>query len=62
MRIRVESCWNGGKSLYFRLTLPDGSRETVGGERWTRSVASEALDLLEALYHLKRRSIRLDVR
>ena len=62
MRIKVESCWNGGDRHYFRLTLPNGDRESITGYTWTRSTATEALDLLESLYGYIRRSIRFDVR
>lgn len=58
MVVRVERCWGGGDKYYFRLTMPNGSRECISGEKWTRAVASEALDLLEGVYHLPRRNIR----
>lgn len=58
MKVKVEACWSGGKNYYFRLTLPDGSRESVPGESWTRKVASQALDLIESNYKVPRRKIR----
>lgn len=57
MRIRVDACWAGTR-CYFRLTLPDGSRECLRGEYWSRALSSEALDKLEALYGLRRSAIR----
>lgn len=58
MRIKVEACWGGNQCYYFRLTLPDGSREYLRGEYWDRALAREALDKLEALYGLRRSAIR----
>ena len=58
MRIKVEACWAGNETYYFRLTLPCGARESIRGERWTRALASEALDKLEALYGVRRSSVR----
>ena len=58
MKVTVNSCWGGHDFFSFRLTLPDGSRESVRGIRWDRSVATEALDLLEKVYGLKRTAIR----
>lgn len=54
MKIRVERCF-GGK---FRLTTPKGEREFIRAESWTRAVATEALNLYQYNYHLKRSSIR----
>ena len=50
MRIKVEACWAGNATYYFRLTLPCGARERLRWERWTRALAREALDKLEALW------------
>jgi len=58
MRVKVESCWGGGDRFYFRLILPDGSREHVPGERWCRKVASDALDVLENVYGYARGRVR----
>jgi hypothetical protein len=56
MKIKTEAC-NGDKP-YFRINIPGVGREYVMGEYWTRAVAKQALDLLERVYHLKRRNIR----
>lgn len=61
MIVRVESCWGGGDRFYFRLTLPDGRREIVTGDRWSRKLATIALDLLE-LHAIPRRSVRFSHR
>lgn len=60
MRIKVEACWGGNSRYYFRLTLPDGSRECLRGEVWSRALAREALDMLVSLYGLRRSNIRFD--
>lgn len=60
MRVKVERCWNGS-SYSFRLTLPDGRRESIdnpSGDWWRRSDAVKAKDKLCNLYGLKRDSIR----
>ena len=56
MIVKVEKCWAGQE--VYRLTLPDGSRERINRDTWNRQAASEALDLLEHVYHLERRKIR----
>lgn len=56
MRIQVQPEFAG--SLRFRLTTPDGKREYVRGEKWTRKLASEALDLYQYVYKFKRKNIR----
>lgn len=60
MIVRVERCW--GDKLYFRLTLPGGQRESIGGEIWNRKTAKQALDLLESVYGYNRKKIRFRVR
>ena len=60
MRIKVDRCF--GDKTYYRLTLPDGSRENVvpvndHGD-WDRATATKALDMLTANYPVKRRSIK----
>ena len=63
MKIRVERC-SGGQKSYFQLTLPCGSREFVSNPHegwWSRSHATDALNLLTRLYGVNRRSIRFDV-
>ena len=62
MIIHVEACWGGGERHYFRLTTPNGSRETIRGEVWNRKAASKALDLFENISRLKRSTIRFKVR
>lgn len=57
MKVRVEHCWGGNRS-YFRLTLPNGERELLRGDTWTRKIASEALDIAERLYGANRNSVR----
>jgi hypothetical protein len=64
MTVLVESCW--GDKLYFRITLPPeahsrANREFVVGDTWNRRTATEALDLLENVYGLKRANIRFKV-
>ena len=61
MTIKVEGCWNGGSKYSFRLTMPDGSRESIMGEDWTRKLASRALDIAEHVYGFNRRKIRFRV-
>jgi hypothetical protein len=61
MKIKVEAC--SGSDHYYRLNIPHNGRvcrEFVKGETWGRREATEALDMLEALYHLNRRSVRFD--
>lgn len=62
MRIKVEACWGGHENHCFRLTLPDGRRESVRGNVWDRAAATEALNTFETLYGIPRRSVRFDVR
>lgn len=63
MRIRVEGCCGGHERYYYRFTVlspgwAQGKREFVRGIRWTRKIASEALDIFENCYHMSRSSIR----
>jgi hypothetical protein len=61
MRVKVERCFNGNRDVYtYRMTLPDGRRESIRGEQWSRSLASEAKDRLSSLYHVNRDAIRFD--
>lgn len=62
MIVKVEACWSGGNKYTFRLTLPNGTRESVTGQTWTRALASEALDLLANVYGYNRRAVRFAVR
>ena len=60
MIIKVEGCTAGG-SHYFRLTIPQNGRyvrETIPCDYWSREAATCALDLLEKVYHMKRKNIR----
>lgn len=61
MKVKVENCWNGGNRYEFRLTMPNGERVVMPkaeGDRWNRTYASLALDLIESYYKVKRRSVR----
>jgi len=58
MKIKVENCWSGNNNYYFRLTMPDGKRETIKSDSWDRITASRALDLLSSVYGFKRANIR----
>jgi hypothetical protein len=55
VKIRVQRCWG-----YFRLINPEGQRECITGEEWTRELAKRALDIYENCYHYSRRNIRFD--
>ena len=60
MKIRVERC-SGGK---FQLTFPCGTREFIQNPQngfWSRSHATDALNLISQFYGVERRSIRFDV-
>lgn len=66
MKVKVEGCWSGGEKFSFRLTFKDRwgrwHREGVSGQDWTRKIASEALDILESLYNIPRRTVRFSHR
>lgn len=56
MKIKVQHCWNG-KHFFFRALVCGGIR--VRGEKWSRKVASEMLDVLGVeLPSVDRKSIR----
>jgi len=62
MRVRVQSTFNGSFT-YFTLIIPHCGgiwRESVRGEEWSRSVAIEALDILESVYGEDRTKIRFE--
>jgi hypothetical protein len=59
MTIQVQAVFGG--SLRHQITMRDGSREYIRTERWDRKAATEALDLLEYVYHFKRQNIRFEV-
>lgn len=64
MLVSVEQCY-GGNDYYFRLEWRENGttvRERVNGERWDRSTARQALDLLENVYGADRRRVRFQVR
>lgn len=56
MKIKVEGVC--GSKLGYRMTDPQGRRETVSGVLWTRTLAKKALDIWENVYGYKRRNIR----
>ena len=62
MKIKVEACWGGNDHYYFRLTLPDGSRESINAEKWTRATASLALDRIQRACGVPRKSVRFEHR
>jgi len=57
--IKVERCWPSNR---WQMTTPDGQRETLYAEEWTRKESSWALDLFEKVYHYRRKDIRFDIR
>ena len=63
MKIRIEHCFGSG--FYWRMNCPNGMREIIadkdGRGKWTRAMASMALDILENLYGLKRKSVRFEI-
>lgn len=59
MKVKVYHCWSGG-SYHWRL-YANGHQfrfQSEGTGTWSRAVAKEALDLLEAELQLDRRSVR----
>lgn len=58
MIVKVEGEYCGHDRFRFRLTLPNGKRESVPGREWTRAVAADALTVLERVYGYSRRNIR----
>lgn len=59
MKVKVEACWGGG-DVYHRVNV-NGDRFRVNRDTWDRKAATEALDVLENVYHLPRSSIRFEV-
>jgi len=57
--VKVETV--SGSKVRQMLTMPDGSREFIQSEDWTRKAAKEALELLEQVYGFKRSSVRFQV-
>jgi hypothetical protein len=65
MIVHVEGEWSGGSASRWRLRWKQHGRvvsESVRGDEWTRRTASQALDLLERVYGLRRRLIRFRVK
>ena len=64
MKIYIEHCYGGG--FYWRLNCPGGMQERIadhdGRGQWTRAMACAALDILENLYGLNRKSVRFEIR
>lgn len=60
MIVKVEACYGSHYNFSFRLTLPDGRREFITGETWTRDIAIIAKDRISNLYHVERDAIRFD--
>jgi len=60
MKVKVETCWNGGDNYSQRLTLPDGRRYSVRGD-WTAEVKREARRILEVETGIPATSFRFDV-
>ena len=63
MKIKIEHCYGSG--FYWLLNCPGGMRERIadkdGRGKWTRAMARAALDILENLYGLKRKSVRFEI-
>jgi len=57
--IKVERVSPGDR---WQMETPDGKREVLRAESWTRVQSSEALDLFENVYHYPRQAIRFDIR
>lgn len=57
--IKVERIWPGDR---WQLQTPEGKREIIRAEKWTRAQSREALDLFENVYNYPRKKIRFDVR
>jgi hypothetical protein len=61
MKVFVEACWGSSSGFWQRLVFRQYGRvirDSVPGYLWTRAVASQALNLLESVYHLPRRKVR----
>ena len=56
MKVKVQFCWCGGDKFVFRALICGGLR--VRADVWSRSVASEMLDLITANTTIDRRKIR----
>ena len=59
MKVKIQHCWAGGETYYFRALICGGLRIRVGcGEYWSRSVAKRMLDLIAIETGARRASIR----
>lgn len=58
MKVKVQLCWCGGDKYAYRASIGGGLRVSAPDARWTRSVASKMLDLLEIELGVDRRSVR----
>lgn len=64
MNVKVEECYSGGDRFFFRCsgdfrrTGDEVKCFRVYGDRWTRSVAAEALDFLVREYGVNRKSVK----
>ena len=60
MKVKVnhESTNNGRYRLVFTLPRLNQCYEFVSAENWTRETSSEALNLLERVYGIKRENVR----
>ena len=58
MKIKVQLCWCGGDKFVYRALVCGGLRVLAPDGKWTRSVASEMLDLIESNIAIERRNIR----
>lgn len=56
MKIKVESCFNG-HYVFQRLSWKD-HYICIRDEKWSRKTAIEALNILENVYGLQRKTIR----
>lgn len=59
MKVKVQFCWCGGDKFVFRALICGGLlvRSDARGN-WSRSVASEMLDLITANTTIDRRKVR----
>lgn len=57
--IKVERCFPGNR---WRMTTPNGNRETLHAEKWTKRESSRALDLFENVYHYRRKDIHFEIK
>jgi len=69
MRVRAETCWNGNDTFSVRLTILSGACygasyrvPAPGLGEWSRSVATDARDLLETETGVRRDSIKIEHR